>query len=56
MQERGSVKYYISTAFLRTRDVLELATVADELGYHGLAIGDHVSEHRTDFVAVSVHR
>jgi hypothetical protein len=43
MQEgRGSVKYYISTVFLRTRDVLELATVADELGYHGLALGDHV--------------
>jgi probable F420-dependent oxidoreductase len=36
------VKYYISTVFLRTRDVIEIATAANELGYHGLAIADHV--------------
>jgi probable F420-dependent oxidoreductase len=36
------VRYYISTVFLRTRDVLEIATAANELGYHGLAIADHV--------------
>ena len=36
------MKYYISTVFLRTRDVIEIATAANELGYHGLAIADHV--------------
>ena len=36
------MNYYISTVFLRTRDVIEIATAANELGYHGLAIADHV--------------
>ncbi|OBF36197.1 LLM class F420-dependent oxidoreductase [Mycobacterium sp. ACS1612] len=36
------MKYYLSTVFLRSRDVLEVAAAADEIGFHGLAIADHV--------------
>lgn len=36
------MRYYIGTVFLRTNDVIEIAPAADELGYHGLAIADHV--------------
>jgi probable F420-dependent oxidoreductase len=36
------VKVYISTGFLATREILALATAADQLGYDGLGIPDHV--------------
>ncbi|ORB25809.1 TIGR03619 family F420-dependent LLM class oxidoreductase [Mycolicibacterium parafortuitum] len=36
------MKFYVSTAFLDTREAVEIAKAADELGYHGMAIPDHV--------------
>jgi probable F420-dependent oxidoreductase len=36
------VKYYISTGYLDTREIVEIATAADELGYDALGIPDHV--------------
>lgn len=36
------MKFYISTAFLPTAEIIEIARAADELGYHGLGIPDHV--------------
>ncbi len=38
----GAVKFYISSAFLNTREIIELAKAADELGYDGIGIPDHV--------------
>ncbi|MBV8349828.1 MAG: TIGR03619 family F420-dependent LLM class oxidoreductase [Mycolicibacterium sp.] len=36
------MKYYISTGYLDTREIVEIAKAADELGYDGLGIPDHV--------------
>lgn len=36
------MKVYISTGFVPTHDIVALATAADELGYEGLGIPDHV--------------
>lgn len=36
------MKFYVSTAFLNTREAVEIARAADDLGYHGMAIPDHV--------------
>jgi probable F420-dependent oxidoreductase len=36
------VKFYVSTAFLDTREAVEVARAADDLGYDGMAIPDHV--------------
>ncbi|EUA31050.1 luciferase-like monooxygenase family protein [Mycobacterium xenopi 4042] len=36
------MKYYISTAFLNTHEIVEVARAADELGYDGVGIPDHV--------------
>ncbi len=36
------MKFYVSTAFLDTAEAVEVAKAADELGYHGMAIPDHV--------------
>jgi probable F420-dependent oxidoreductase len=36
------MKYYISTAFLKTHEIVEIAKAADELGYDGIGIPDHV--------------
>ena len=36
------MKFYISTAFLDTREVVEVARAADDLGYYGMGIPDHV--------------
>ncbi|BCO35545.1 LLM class F420-dependent oxidoreductase [Mycobacterium heckeshornense] len=36
------MKYYISTAFLNTHEIVEVARAADELGYDGIGIPDHV--------------
>ncbi|MBW0020209.1 MAG: TIGR03619 family F420-dependent LLM class oxidoreductase [Mycobacterium sp.] len=36
------MKFYISSAFLDTAEIIEIARAADELGYDGLGIPDHV--------------
>ncbi len=36
------MKFYVSSAFLNTREIIEIATAADELGYDGIGIPDHV--------------
>lgn len=36
------MKFYISSAFLDTAEIVEIARAADELGYEGIAIPDHV--------------
>ncbi|MGE2715972.1 TIGR03619 family F420-dependent LLM class oxidoreductase [Mycolicibacterium litorale] len=36
------MKYYISPAFVDTSEVVEIARAADELGYDGLGVPDHV--------------
>jgi probable F420-dependent oxidoreductase len=36
------LKFYISSAFLNTREIVEIAKAADELGYDGIGIPDHV--------------
>jgi len=36
------VKFYVSTAFLETSEIIEIARAADDLGYEGVAIPDHV--------------
>jgi probable F420-dependent oxidoreductase len=37
-----NLKFYVSVAFLQTREVVEIAKAADDLGYEGLGIPDHV--------------
>ena len=36
------MKFYISTAFLDTEEIVEVARAADELGYDGIGIPDHL--------------
>ncbi len=36
------MKFYVSTAFLETAEIVEIARAADDLGYEGVAIPDHV--------------
>jgi probable F420-dependent oxidoreductase len=36
------VKYYVSSAFLDTREIVGVAKAADDLGYDGMGIPDHV--------------
>ena len=36
------MKFYVSTAFLDTGEVVEIAKAADDLGYDGMGIPDHV--------------
>lgn len=36
------MRFYVSTAFLDTREAVEIARAADDLGYDGMAIPDHV--------------
>ena len=36
------MKFYVSTAFLETAEIIEIARAADDLGYEGVAIPDHV--------------
>ena len=36
------MKFYVSSAFLNTREIVEIAKAADELGYDGMGIPDHV--------------
>lgn len=36
------MKFYVSTAFLDAAEIVEIAKAADDLGYQGVAIPDHV--------------
>ena len=36
------MKFYVSTAFLSAGEIVEIARAADDLGYEGVAIPDHV--------------
>jgi probable F420-dependent oxidoreductase len=36
------MKFYVSSAFVDTREIVEIARAADEIGYEGIAIPDHV--------------
>jgi probable F420-dependent oxidoreductase len=36
------VKYYISSAFVDSKEIVEIAKAADDLGYDGMGIPDHV--------------
>ncbi|BCI53962.1 LLM class F420-dependent oxidoreductase [Mycolicibacterium litorale] len=36
------MKYYVSPAFVDTSEIVEIARAADELGYDGLGVPDHV--------------
>ncbi|WP_343600700.1 TIGR03619 family F420-dependent LLM class oxidoreductase [Mycobacterium sp.] len=36
------MKFYISSAYLDSREIIEIATAAEELGYDGIGIPDHV--------------
>lgn len=36
------MKFYVSSAFLNAGEIVEIAKAADELGYEGIAIPDHV--------------
>ena len=36
------MKFYVSSAFLEATEIVEIARAADELGYEGMAIPDHV--------------
>jgi len=36
------MKFYVSTAFLSAGEIIEIARAADDLGYEGVAIPDHV--------------
>jgi probable F420-dependent oxidoreductase len=37
-----ALKFYVSTAFLDTSEAIEVAKAADDLGYDGIAIPDHI--------------
>ena len=41
------MKFYVSSAFLDTREIIDIARAADDLGYEGLAIPDHVVNLKT---------
>ena len=36
------MKFYVSSAFVDTGEIVEIARAADELGYEGIAVADHV--------------
>ena len=36
------MKFYISSAFLNTWEIVEVAKAADDLGYDGIGIPDHI--------------
>ncbi|MDO3636954.1 TIGR03619 family F420-dependent LLM class oxidoreductase [Mycolicibacterium arseniciresistens] len=36
------MRFYISSAFLESREIIEIARAADDLGYDGMGIPDHV--------------
>ena len=50
------MKFYVSTAFLDTTEVIEIAKAADDLGYDGMGIPDHVDQPGDPGDAVPVHQ
>ena len=50
------MKFYVSTAFLDTREVVEIAKAADDLGYDGMGIPDHVINLETLQTPYPVHQ
>ena len=50
------MKFYVSTAFLNTREVVEIAKAADDLGYDGIGIPDHVVNLETLETPYPVHQ
>ena len=36
------MKFYVSTAFRETKEAVEIAKAADDLGYDGVGIPDHI--------------
>ncbi|MCV7261219.1 TIGR03619 family F420-dependent LLM class oxidoreductase [Mycobacterium shimoidei] len=36
------MKFYVSSGFLKTGEIIEIARAADELGYEGIGIPDHI--------------
>ncbi|MGH9208327.1 MAG: LLM class F420-dependent oxidoreductase, partial [Acidimicrobiales bacterium] len=36
------MKFYVSSGFLNTREIVEIAKAAEELGYDGVGIPDHI--------------
>ena len=47
------MKYYISTAFRETKEIIEIVKAADDLGYDGVGIPDHVINLET--LSISLH-
>ncbi|ATA28453.1 hypothetical protein MLM_1956 [Mycobacterium lepraemurium] len=41
------MRFYVSSAFLNTREIVEIARAADELDYDGIGIPDHVVNQET---------
>ena len=41
------MKFYVSTAFRETKEAIEIAKAADDLGYSGVGIPDHVVNLKT---------
>ncbi len=52
----GDEEFYVSTAFLDIKEVVEVAKAADELGYDGMGIPDHVINLETLADAVPLHQ
>ena len=50
------MKFYVSTAFLDTREAVEIAKAADDLGYDGMGIPDHVINLETLKTPYPVHQ
>lgn len=42
MGARSRIKFYVSSAFLNTWEIVEVAKATDDLGYDGIEIPDHV--------------
>lgn len=49
------MKFYVSSAFLDAAEIVEIAKAADELGYEGIAIPDHVVNLETLTTPQPVH-
>ena len=49
------MKFYVSTAFRETKEAVEIAKAADDLGYDGVGIPDHVVNLETLATPYPVH-
>jgi alkanesulfonate monooxygenase SsuD/methylene tetrahydromethanopterin reductase-like flavin-dependent oxidoreductase (luciferase family) len=56
MPDEVPMKFYISPAFLETGEIVEIAKAADDLGYDGIGIPDHVVNLDALGHAVPVHK